>query len=76
MSNCIPCDKKFGRGKFEIGYYDRLLEKIVRVPFAKIICPDSSRKTIQIMNSEGEIYYVPLHRIQAVYKDGRLIWHL
>ena len=76
MNTCMQWDREFDRSACEIGYYDRLLEKIIRIPFTKIICPHNVRKTVQVMDCEGEIHFIPLHRIREVYKDGRLIWQL
>ena len=70
----IKWDKEFGTGFFEIGYYDRIEEKIIRIPFADIIFPRDRRDAIQVMDAEGIIHSVPLHRIREVYKDGELIW--
>ena len=71
----IRWDKEFGRGDFEIGYYDRVLAAIIRIPFAELIFPADSRNAVQIMDYEGVVQSVPLHRIKEVYKDNELIWH-
>lgn len=70
----IRWDKKFGSGCFEIGYYDRLLDRIIRVPFANIVFNQDDRSTIHIMDRDGVIHGVPLHRIYQVFKDNVLIW--
>ncbi len=71
----IRWDKEFGQGSFEIGYYDRLLDKIIRVAFSRIIFDQEDRRVIQLKDFSGELYSVPLHRIYEVYKDKELIWH-
>ncbi len=70
----IQWDRDFGRGDFEIGYYDRILDTIIRVPFSKIIIDPASRDVIKVMDLDGEIHSIPLHRIKEVYKDNELIW--
>ncbi|MBU0961520.1 MAG: DUF504 domain-containing protein [Proteobacteria bacterium] len=70
----IRWDKKFGYGDFEIGYYDRLLDKIIRVPFAYIVFDKDDRNTIQVLDKEGAIHGLPLHRIYQVFRDNVLIW--
>ncbi len=70
----IRWDKEFGCGHFEIGYYDRLLDRIIRVPFSKIIFDQDDRSAIQVMDWDGVIHGVPLHRIYQVFKDNVLIW--
>jgi uncharacterized protein (UPF0248 family) len=71
----IRWDPEFGRGEFALGYYDRILEEIVRVPFSEIIFPEDRRDTIQVMSRDGVIRSIPLHRIKEVYRDNELIWH-
>lgn len=71
----IRWDMEFGRGHFEIGYYDRLLDKIIRVPFANIVFDQDDRSIIQVMDLDGMIHGVPLHRIYQVFRDNVLIWN-
>ena len=71
----IRWDREFGRGEFTIGYYDRVLDEIIRVPFSEIIFTSGNKTSIQLMDIEGIIQSVPLHRIKEVYKDNELIWH-
>ena len=71
----IRWDKEFGRADFAIGYYDRVLEEIIRVPFAELIFLPDSRNSIRIMDYDGVVRSVPLHRIKEVYKNNELIWH-
>ena len=71
----IQWDRKFGSGHFEIGYYDRVEKEIIRVPFAEIIFLPGERNSLQIMDHDGIIHSVPLHRIKEVYRDNELIWH-
>ena len=71
----ILWDKEFGSANFEIGYYDRVLDKIIRIPFSELIFSPADRNSIQVMDDEGVIHSVPLHRIKEVYKDNELLWH-
>lgn len=70
----IQWDQEFGRGEFVIGYYDRILDQIVRVPFAEIVIPPDDHQALQIMDPDGVFHTVPLHRIREVYRDRQLIW--
>jgi uncharacterized protein (UPF0248 family) len=70
----IQWDEEFGRGDFVIGYYDRMLGTIIRVPFAEVILTPGNRNAIQVMDYDGVIHSIPLHRIKEVYKDRELIW--
>lgn len=71
----IIWDKAFGEGDFEIGYYDRVEDKIIRLPFKKISFEDGTHHAFDFINDDGELHSVPLHRIKEVYKNGKLIWH-
>ena len=70
----IRWDREFGRGHFEIGWYDRVLDAIVRVPFSEVIFPPDARGAIEVMGPDGVIRSVPLHRIREVYRNSELIW--
>ena len=70
----IRWDPEFGRGEFALGYYDRVLDAIVRVSFAEIVLVPDRSDVIQVLSPDGDPHTVPLHRIKEVYKDGALIW--
>jgi len=71
----IQWDKEFGRGRFTIGYYDRVKNGIVRVSFEEMILAPGLAGIFQVMDAEGTIHSVPLHRIREVYRNSELIWH-
>ncbi|HBI16071.1 MAG TPA: DUF504 domain-containing protein [Desulfobulbaceae bacterium] len=75
LLNRIQWDREFGRGDFKLGYYDRILEEIVRVSFSEIIFPAGRRDAIQVLTLDGVIHSIPLHRIKEVYRDNEMIWH-
>jgi len=62
LLNRICWDREFGKGIFEIGYYDRIERKIIRI------------STFQLLDVNGELQTIPFHRVREVYKDGDLIW--
>jgi len=70
----IQWDREFGRGRFEIGYYDRIKNDIIRTPFSQLIFSPEESRSVRIMDEEGVIHSVPLHRIREVYKNNELIW--
>lgn len=70
----IHWDKEFGKGDFAVGYYDRVEDTIVRIPFREIIFEQDSRFIFQVLDIDGVAHTVPLHRIMEVYKNGELIW--
>jgi uncharacterized protein (UPF0248 family) len=68
-------DKKVGRGEFIIGYYDRVEDAIIRLPLREILVRPDDHSAFDIIDQEGVLQSIPLHRIREVYKDGELIWH-
>lgn len=70
----IRWDKGFGEGDFVIGYYDRVLDKIVAVPLHELHIDATDHFFFQIVDDEGEIHSVPYHRVRQVHRDGQLIW--
>lgn len=75
LFNRIIWDKDFGRGSFEIGYYDRIAGKIIRVPFSMIELIPGDHFSFYLYDPDGETCSIPFHRVRQVFKDGQLIWH-
>jgi uncharacterized protein (UPF0248 family) len=74
LLNRIRWDRDFGSCSFELGYYDRVADKIIRVAFNEIIRAPGDTFSFQLIDPEGEPRSIPLHRIREVYRDGVLIW--
>lgn len=74
LLNRIRWDKQFARGTFVIGYYDRLQDRILKVPFDQITFDPQDHFSVGVSDENGEYHSVPLHRIKEVYKNGELIW--
>jgi uncharacterized protein (UPF0248 family) len=71
----IRWDKEFAKGRFEIGYYDRIKDEIVRVSLQAVhFTAGDHYFAFQIVDEEGEVHSIPFHRIREVRKDGELIW--
>lgn len=75
LLNKILWNSEFGKGTFEIGYFDRVAQKIMRVPFRNILLEKGNHATFQLMDANGELLTIPFHRVREVYKDGELIWN-
>jgi len=75
LLNRIRWDPNWQGGRFEIGYYDRLREEVIRVPLKELHFSGDDGFEFQLRDEEGELHHIPLHRIKAVYRDGLLIWH-
>lgn len=75
LLNRIRWDPEFGRGRFALGYFDRVTGRVVVVPFTDLSFEPGDHFAFQFMDAEGETHNVPLHRIRDVYRDGVRIWH-
>lgn len=74
LLNRIIWDKDFGQGNFEIGYYDRVEDKIIEVPFQRLMFTPGDHFSFQLFGPDGEECSIPFHRVRQVFKDGQLIW--
>jgi uncharacterized protein (UPF0248 family) len=70
----IRWDADFARGEFKLGYFDRVENRIIQVPLREITFPKDDPHTFELLDTEGRIHRVPLHRVREVFKDGQLIW--
>lgn len=70
----IRWDKEFGRGSFEIGYFDRLEGRIHRVALREITFPEGERRAFELADQNGQIRRIPFHRVREVIKDGHIVW--
>lgn len=75
LLNQIRWDPNWQNSRFEIGYYDRISKEIIRVPLKELYFSRDDHFDFQLLDEEGELHQVPLHRIKDVYRDGELIWH-
>jgi uncharacterized protein (UPF0248 family) len=71
----IQWDPEFGGGDFVIGYFDRRLGDIIKVPFQRISLEPGSTFSFELFDELGKARMIPLHRVRAVWHDGKLIWH-
>ncbi len=69
----ITWDTEFGRGRFALGYYDRVADEERVVPFTSVTL-DAHSRSFAIADEEGAVVHIPLHRVRTVYKDGTAIW--
>jgi len=75
LLNRIRWDRKFGDGDFVIGYYDRIADAVIQVAFSSLIPEAGDHFTMRIINGDGIVRSIPLHRVREVYRNGELIWH-
>jgi len=70
----IRWDPDFGRGKFVLGFLDRVDHRIHRVRLSEVrVLP--AHEGFEFVDAGGVAHAVPLHRIKEVWKDDELIWH-
>ena len=74
LLNRIHLDPEFGRGSFEIGYFDRFEKKIIRVSFNEVTQMPDNKFSFHVFDEDGIAHCIPMHRVREVYKDGELIW--
>lgn len=74
LLNRIRWDPEFGKGDFVVGYYDRVEDRILRVPISELRFDPEDHFAVEVAAADGEVHSVPLHRVKEVYKDGELIW--
>lgn len=70
----IRWDNHFN-GDFVLGYYDRIRDEIVYVPFADISFPAGDHFSFELIDNDGMLHAVPFHRVREVLRDGKRIWH-
>jgi len=70
----IQWDLAYAQADFEIGYWDRVARRIVRVPLRQIDFPAADGFAFDAMESDGSVHSVPLHRVREVWRDGALVW--
>ena len=71
----IHWDRQFGEGDFVIGYYDRVEDAVIRVPMRELFFRPDDHFAFDLIDQDGVLHSVPLHRIREVYRNDKLIWH-
>ncbi|MEM4266850.1 MAG: DUF504 domain-containing protein [Candidatus Nanoarchaeia archaeon] len=67
LLNKIKWDKKENKKDYEIGYWDRIMGKEIRINYGEIESFDD--EFFKLTHTQ-----IPLHRIRRVYKKGKLVW--
>lgn len=74
LLNRIHWDRQYGRGKFSIGYFDRLEGRIIVIPLGEVRFIPGDHFSFQLMDAGGQPVSIPLHRVCEVYRNGELVW--
>ena len=70
LLNKIKWDKREDPDDYLIFYYDRILKKLIQIPYNKIKRIEGS---FMVLDNEEESN-VPLHRIKRVEKNNVVVW--
>ena len=70
LLNKIKWDKRENPDDYLIFYYDRILNKLIQLPYNKIKRIEGS---FMVLDNEDETN-VPLHRIRKVAKNNAVVW--
>jgi len=74
LLNRIRWDAEFGDAYFEIGYYDRVLDGILRIPFERLEFPEGEHFVFHLIDPAGGEHAIPYHRVYEIFRNGVLIW--
>jgi len=72
--NRLRWDPAFAGGGFSLAYLDHREKEPVVVPFSAVTFDAGSSRMIGIVDPDGEVRKIPMHRIRRVYKDGAVVW--
>jgi len=70
LLNKIKWDKRENPEHYLILYYDRILKKLIKIPYNKI---KRIEDNFMILDNEEESN-IPLHRVKKVMKDEIVVW--
>ena len=74
LLNRIRWDPAFGQGRFALGYVDRVAGGEQVVPFTSARFDPERPGMFAIEDENGALQHIPLHRVRAVYRNGKAIW--
>lgn len=72
--NRIQWDPDFGNAHFVIGYHDRMLGRVLRVSFERVVLARGQHFSFDLIGRDGEARMIPFHRVREVLRNGKLIW--
>jgi uncharacterized protein (UPF0248 family) len=74
LLNRIRWDEEYSRANFVIGYYDRVADEVIRVSFTELYFDPEDHFDFSLLDEEGKVHTIPLHRIREVFRNGELVW--
>jgi len=70
----IRWDPGYADADFAIGYYDRIEDRVILVPFAALSFPADDHFAFELFDRSGTVQRIPFHRVREVHRNGRCIW--
>jgi uncharacterized protein (UPF0248 family) len=70
----IRWDEQLASDNFEIGYFDRVEHRIIRVSFKELRFSENDHYSFEIIDEDEELHSIPYHRVREIYQNGILIW--
>ncbi len=70
----IRWDPDFGRGEFELEFFDRLEVSLIRLSLRDIVFTPEDHFFFHYLDEDEYEHSVPFHRVKAVYRNGERIW--
>ena len=70
----IRWDEDFAKAEFAIGYYDRVADRVIVVPFIELSFPVDHQLFFELLDSHGEVRRIPFHRVREIHRNGHCIW--
>ena len=70
LLNKIKWNKRENPKEYAIFYYDRILDKLMKIPYTKIKRLEGS---FMVLNNKEETN-IPLHRVKKVMKKDVMVW--
>lgn len=70
LLNKIKWDKRENPNEYSIFYFDRILKKLIKIPYNKI---KRIEGIFMVLDNEDESN-IPLHRIKKVTKNNIVVW--
>ncbi|MBI2128602.1 DUF504 domain-containing protein [Candidatus Woesearchaeota archaeon] len=71
LLNKIKWDKREEPEDYSVFYLDRVLNRLIEMPYARI---KRIEEGFFVIDKDNEETFIPLHRIREVRKKGKLVW--
>jgi glutathione synthase/RimK-type ligase-like ATP-grasp enzyme/uncharacterized protein (UPF0248 family) len=70
----IRWDAAFAKGRFALGYWDRVARRVLHVDLRDIAWDADNPTFFDLVDEDGVVHAIPFHRVREVWRDGELVW--